>query len=181
MAQNITLLGASYPDVPSVILPKTGGGSAQFVDITDTIITADKIIIGYQAYNAEGTLLQGTFVPRLQVPIAYDYEPGYTNQGTWIYQDSTNNHTDVYVVEAGHQYALKLGSVVGTRFRSALLDTNPVGSLVDIAGTQLSQKNNPAAFETVTFKSSIDGWVVITKDNVSKKGLKSYLFDITVD
>lgn len=32
MAQNVTLLGASYPDVPSVILPKTGGGSAVFVD-----------------------------------------------------------------------------------------------------------------------------------------------------
>ena len=47
MAQNITLLGADYQDVPSVMLPKTGGGQAQFVDITDTNITADKIVIGY--------------------------------------------------------------------------------------------------------------------------------------
>lgn len=32
MAQNITLLGASYSDVPAVELPKTGGGTAQFID-----------------------------------------------------------------------------------------------------------------------------------------------------
>lgn len=32
MAQNITLLGASYSDVPAVKLPKTGGGEARFID-----------------------------------------------------------------------------------------------------------------------------------------------------
>lgn len=32
MAQNITLMGASYSDVPSVELPKTGGGTAEFFD-----------------------------------------------------------------------------------------------------------------------------------------------------
>lgn len=33
MAQNISLLGADYPDVPAVQLPKTGGGTATFYDI----------------------------------------------------------------------------------------------------------------------------------------------------
>lgn len=32
MAQNITLWGASYSDVPAVELPKTGGGTATFVE-----------------------------------------------------------------------------------------------------------------------------------------------------
>ena len=32
MAQNITLMGASYQDVPAVTLPKTGGGTAEFFD-----------------------------------------------------------------------------------------------------------------------------------------------------
>ena len=32
MAQNVSLLGANYPDVPAVVLPKTGGGSATFID-----------------------------------------------------------------------------------------------------------------------------------------------------
>lgn len=30
MTKNVTLLGASYPDVPSILLPQTGGGSAEF-------------------------------------------------------------------------------------------------------------------------------------------------------
>lgn len=38
MAQNITLLGASYPDVPAVVLPKTGGGTATFYDIQQKVL-----------------------------------------------------------------------------------------------------------------------------------------------
>lgn len=37
MAQNITLLGASYPNVPAVDLPKTGGGTARFIDEEEII------------------------------------------------------------------------------------------------------------------------------------------------
>lgn len=36
MAQNVTVAGASYSDVPAVQLPKTGGGTATFVDETET-------------------------------------------------------------------------------------------------------------------------------------------------
>lgn len=35
MAQSITLLGATYNDVPAVDLPKTGGGTARFYDAID--------------------------------------------------------------------------------------------------------------------------------------------------
>lgn len=37
MAQNITLMGANYPNVPAVQLPKTGGGTAKFIDETDVV------------------------------------------------------------------------------------------------------------------------------------------------
>ena len=40
MAQNITLMGASYSDVPAVQLPKTGGGTARFDDASVTTATA---------------------------------------------------------------------------------------------------------------------------------------------
>lgn len=50
MSQNITLLGASYQDVPSVQLPKTGGGTAQFDDTTDATATAADIAQGKTAY-----------------------------------------------------------------------------------------------------------------------------------
>ncbi len=42
MAQNISLWGASYSDVPSVVLPKTGGGTATFYDeVGSTTLTSN--------------------------------------------------------------------------------------------------------------------------------------------
>lgn len=61
MAQNITLMGASYSAVPSVLLPKTGGGTASFVDTTissDAAGAAD-ITSGKKAY-VNGSLVTGT-------------------------------------------------------------------------------------------------------------------------
>lgn len=43
MTKNVTLMGASYPDVPSILLPQTGGGSAEFF--------ADKA--GWEGKNCE--------------------------------------------------------------------------------------------------------------------------------
>ena len=60
MAQNITLLGASYSAVPSVILPKTGGGTASFTDVSDTTAAASDVASGKYFYTAAGVRTQGT-------------------------------------------------------------------------------------------------------------------------
>lgn len=60
MAQNITLLGASYSAVPSVTLPKTGGGTASFTDVTDTTATAADVSNTKYFYTASGVRTQGT-------------------------------------------------------------------------------------------------------------------------
>ena len=60
MAQNITLLGASYSAVPAVNLPKTGGGTASFTDLTDTTAAASDVASGKYFYTAAGVRTQGT-------------------------------------------------------------------------------------------------------------------------
>ena len=60
MAQNVTVAGASYSDVPSVLLPKTGGGTASFYDVTDTTAEASDVVEGKYFYTAAGVLTEGT-------------------------------------------------------------------------------------------------------------------------
>ena len=60
MSQNITLLGASYSAVPGVTLPKTGGGTATFYDVSDTTAAAADVATGKYFYTAAGVRTQGT-------------------------------------------------------------------------------------------------------------------------
>lgn len=60
MAQNITLMGASYSDVPAVTLPKTGGGTARFDDVSETTATAADVASGKVFLAADGTVTTGT-------------------------------------------------------------------------------------------------------------------------
>lgn len=61
MAQNITIAGASYSDVPFITVPKTGGGTASFIDTTiaSGAAAASDILSGKYAW-ANGVLLKGT-------------------------------------------------------------------------------------------------------------------------
>lgn len=71
MAQNVTVAGASYPDVPSLVLPKTGGGTAAFLDTSDATATASQILSGYTAY-AGGSKLTGTATAHASIDGTYD-------------------------------------------------------------------------------------------------------------
>lgn len=61
MAQNVTIAGASYSDVPSIEVPKTGGGTAAFFDttISSNAASASDIASGKMAW-VNGTLITGT-------------------------------------------------------------------------------------------------------------------------
>lgn len=60
MAKNITLMGASYSDVPAVTLPQTGGGTARFDDASVTTATASDVASGKIFLASDGTITTGT-------------------------------------------------------------------------------------------------------------------------
>lgn len=60
MAKNITLWGASYSNVPAVLLPQTGGGTAQFTDTSVTTATDADVASGKIYIKADGSQSTGT-------------------------------------------------------------------------------------------------------------------------
>jgi len=60
MAQNVVINGVTYSDVPVVEIPKSGGGTAEFVDTSDaTLDGGGKMLSGVTAY-ANGTKYTGS-------------------------------------------------------------------------------------------------------------------------
>ena len=90
MSKNITLMGASYSDVPSVVLPQTGGGTATFTDVSDTTAAAADVASGKYFYTSQGVKTEGT--------------ASGGGGTTWetVYQGSLS----VTSYEDGHYYAL---------------------------------------------------------------------------
>ena len=64
MAQNVTVAGAQYSAVPSVNLPKTGGGTAAFHDTSDADFGAGDLRNGKTGYGSTGKIL-GTWAPKI--------------------------------------------------------------------------------------------------------------------
>ena len=50
MAQNVVINGVTYSDVPEVDIPKSGGGTAKFMDTSDADAVAADILPGKTAY-----------------------------------------------------------------------------------------------------------------------------------
>ena len=50
MAQNVIINGITYPSVPEVDIPMSGGGTARFMDTSDATATAAQILSGATAY-----------------------------------------------------------------------------------------------------------------------------------
>ena len=84
MSQSISLWGASYSNVPAVLLPKAGGGTARFDDTSDASADATVINSGSSAY-VNGVKVSGSQV--IQV-----YRTGSTTPSS-----SLGNNGDLYL------------------------------------------------------------------------------------
>jgi len=64
MAQNVVINGVTYQNVPEVDIPKSGGGTAKFTDITDTTAAAGDVLSGKYFYTSGGTKTQGSIASK---------------------------------------------------------------------------------------------------------------------
>lgn len=60
MSQTISLWNAVYSNVPAVDLPKQGGGTARFTDVTPTTATDSDVAQGKIYFKADGSQSTGT-------------------------------------------------------------------------------------------------------------------------
>lgn len=84
MAQSISLWGATYSNVPAILLPTSGGGTARFDDTSDASADATVINSGSSAY-VNGVKVSGSQV--IQV-----YRTGSTTPSS-----SLGNNGDLYL------------------------------------------------------------------------------------
>ena len=75
MAQNVIINGVTYQNVPEVNIPKSGGGTAQFMDTSDANAAAGEILSGKTAY-VNGTKLTGSIPSKTE----QTYTPGTADQ-----------------------------------------------------------------------------------------------------
>lgn len=64
MAQNVVINGVTYQSVPEVDIPKSGGGTAKFVDTSDATLTSgDQLLNNVTAY-ANGVKVTGSIASK---------------------------------------------------------------------------------------------------------------------
>lgn len=64
MAQNVIINGVTYQSVPEVDIPKSGGGTAKFTDVSDTTAVAEDALNGKTFYKADGTKVTGNIATK---------------------------------------------------------------------------------------------------------------------
>lgn len=60
MAQSISLWGATYSNVPAVLLPKSTSGTARFTDATVTTATESDVASGKVFLKSDGSTASGS-------------------------------------------------------------------------------------------------------------------------
>ena len=164
MAQNITLMGASYSAVPAVTLPKTGGGTASFTDVTDTTAAAADVASGKYFYTAAGVRTQGTATggsPTLQT-ITKSYTPTESQQTETITAGSGYDGIEEVDVTVGAISSTYVGSGITQRSSS---DLTASGATVTVPSGYYSAQASKAVASGTT------GTPTATKGTVSNHSI----------
>lgn len=142
MAQNVSLMGAVYVDVPSVKIPKDGGGYAMFMDTSDADATASDVAQGKTAYvngqkitgtAASSFIKFGVIRPDAELLQSYTYDkllvadnvgiwPAYSTSSKTLLSSANLSPTITMSYEDYHYYVLERMYVY------PIYNTNTVGA-----------------------------------------------------
>lgn len=131
MAQNITIMGASYTDVPAVTLPKTLGGTATFTDVTDTTASASDVASGKYFYTSAGVRTQGT-------------ASGGSSKNTQVVQGTTRTTSSTMTAIGAEMTVSKTGTydIYWSAFRSNTSSSYTYATQLYIDGTAYGSENS---------------------------------------
>ena len=198
MAQNVTIAGASYLGVPRIEMPKTGGGTAVFVDTSDANAAAGDITKGKTAYVG-GTKITGTL----------EASSSGGAKETWVINDDAAGEfatTQISFTSNGQKFT-SIGAVYdglgfilhydnneianydpvassgyefyNEAYRKLTFDTTPAGALLTwLQSNATKQPDDTAIQDTKALTITSNGTVSVTPD-APYDGLSSV--DVTVD
>lgn len=132
MAQNVTIMGASYSNVPAVTLPKTGGGTARFDDASVTTATASDVAQGKIFLASNGTITTGTASGG-----------GGDSKNTQVVQGTTRTTSSTLTAIGAEMTVSKTGtySVYWSAFRSSTSSSYTYGTQLYVGGTAYGTQN----------------------------------------
>ena len=185
MAQNVTIAGASYLGVPRIEMPKTGGGTAVFVDTSDANAAAGDITKGKTAYVG-GTKITGTLEASSSGGAKETWviksnaggelvttQISFTSNGQKFTSIGANGYSGTFVIlyydnneVAG--YDPGIGGVYefdNEAYRKLTFDTPPTGALLTwLQANGVKQPDDTAVQDTKALTITSNGTVSVTPD-----------------
>ena len=132
MAQNVVINQIVYQNVPKVQIPKSGGGTAEFVDVTDASLdNGNKMLSGVTAYGGSGTLYTGSIASKT----AQTYTPTTSDQTIASGQYLSGAQTikgDANLVASNIANGVTIFNITGT-LQSAIITQDSVTKVLSIS------------------------------------------------
>lgn len=178
MAQNVVINGITYSNVPEVNIPKSGGGTAKFMDTSDaSLASGDSMLSGVTAYG-DGIKYTGTIASKtssdltasggtVTVPAGYyaaNASKAITNGSATTPATSINVTPTITVSDSGLITASVTGSQNITPTISAGYISSGTGGVVTVSGsdTEQLQTKSSATYTPTTSDQTISAGQYLT-------------------